>query len=80
LIRWWPRAIKLIEFVKTPSPTFADTYLYAMRYEVTVLSEKEVLATYSTDCAAVVTFKEATYSEPTVVCDPVNIDQTVGTS
>lgn len=74
LIRWWPRTIKLVEFVKAPSPTYPDTYLYAMRYVVSVLSDEDSLAVYGTSCAVVVVYKDGEYDEPTVVCEPVNLD------
>lgn len=79
VLRWWPRTIKLVEFVKAPSPTYPDTYLYAMRYLVSVLSDKETLAVYSTSCQVVVVYKYAQYGEPTVVCEPVNLDLTDNT-
>ena len=41
LVRWQPRTIRLVVFVKAPSHTYADTYLYAMRYAVAVLSEAD---------------------------------------
>jgi hypothetical protein len=44
IVRWSPRTIKLIEFVKAASPTYPDTELYAMRYTVWVFNEKETLA------------------------------------
>ena len=75
LIRWWTRTIKLVEFVKAPSQTYPDTYLYAMRYVVSVLSDKDSLAVYGTSCQVVVVYKDAAYDQPTVVCEPVNLDQ-----
>ena len=57
LIRWWSRTIKLVEFVKAPSPTYPDTYLYAMRYVVSVLSDQNSLAIYGTSCQVVVVYK-----------------------
>lgn len=80
LIRWWPRTIKLVEFVKAPSQTYPNTYLYAMRYVVPVLSDKDSLAVHETSCQVVVVFKNATYDEPTVVCEPVNLDRLGDTS
>ena len=75
LIRWWPRTIKLVEFVKAPSQTYANTYLYAMRYVVAVLSDNDSLAVHETSCQVVVVFKDSTYDEPTVVCEPLNLDR-----
>jgi hypothetical protein len=75
LIRWWTRTIKLIDFVKAPSPTYEDTYLYAMRYVVSVISDKDSLAVYGTSCQVVVVYKDKQFDEPTVVCEPVNLDQ-----
>lgn len=75
LIRWWTRTIKLVDFVKAPSPTYEDTYLYAMRYVVSVISEKASLAVYGTSCQVVVVYKDKLFAEPTVVCEPVNLDQ-----
>ena len=80
LIRWWTRTIKLVDFVKAPSPTYPDTYLYAMRYAVAVISEKDTLAVYGTSCQVVVVYKFAEYDEPTVVCEPVNLDRPGDTS
>ncbi len=71
--------MKLVDFVKAPSQTNPDTYLYAMRYVVSVLSDKETLAVYSTSCQGVVVYKDAQYDEPTVVCEPVNLDLTNAT-
>jgi hypothetical protein len=43
LIRWQTQAIQLAEFVKALSPTYPDTYLYAMRDVVSVVSERHIL-------------------------------------
>jgi hypothetical protein len=75
LIRWWTRTIKLVDFVRAPSPTYEDTYLYAMRYVVSVISDKDSLAIYGTSCQVVVVYKNKQFDEPTVVCEPVNLDQ-----
>jgi hypothetical protein len=75
VVRWWPRTIKLVEFVKAPSPTYPGAYLYAMRYAVSVLSERESFAVYETSCQVVVVQRNDRYSEPTVVCAPVNLNQ-----
>ncbi|MEX0853812.1 MAG: hypothetical protein WD036_11105 [Bauldia sp.] len=80
LIRWSTRTMKLVDFVKAPSQTYQDTYLYAMRYVVSVISEKDTLAVYGTSCQVVVVYKFAEYDEPTVVCEPVNLDRPGGTS
>lgn len=75
LIRWWTRTIKLVDFVKAPSPTYKDTYLYAMRYLVSVISDKDSFAIYGTSCQVVVVYKDKLFGLPTVVCEPVNLDQ-----
>ena len=75
LIRWWTRTIKLVDFVRAPSPTYEDTYLYAMRYVVSVISDKDSLAVHGTSCQVVVVYKDKQFDEPTVVCEPVNLDQ-----
>jgi hypothetical protein len=74
VVRWSPRTVQLIEFVKAPSPSYPDTYLYAMRYMVSVLSEKESLRVDGTICQVLVVYRDGQYSTPTVVCDPVNLD------
>jgi hypothetical protein len=75
LVRWSTRTLKLVDFVKAPSQTYPDTYLYAMRYVVSVISEKDSLAVYGTSCQVVVVYKDKEWDEPTVVCEPVNLDQ-----
>ncbi len=75
LIRWWTRTIKLVDFVKTPSRTYDDTYLFAMRYVISVLSDEDTLAVQGTSCQVVVVFKDGEYDEPTVVCEPINLDR-----
>jgi hypothetical protein len=75
LIRWWPRTIKLVDFVKAPSRTYSDTYLFAMRYVVSVISEKVPLVIYTTSCQVLIVYKDKEWDEPTVVCEPVNLDQ-----
>jgi hypothetical protein len=75
LIRWWTRTVKLVDFVKAPSPTYEDTYLYAMRYVVSVISNEDSFAIYGTSCQVVVVYKDKQFDEPTVVCEPVNLDQ-----
>ena len=75
VLRWWPRTIKLVEFVKATSPTYPDTHLYAMRYAVSVLSERESFAIDQTSCQVVVVQRIERYSEPTVACAPVNLNQ-----
>lgn len=79
-IRWWTRTIKLVDFVKAPSRTDPDTYLYAMRYLVAVISEKDTLATHGTSCQVVVVYKDKEFDEPTVVCEPVNLDRPTSVS
>jgi hypothetical protein len=75
LVRWSTRTLKLVDFVKAPSPTFMDTYLFAMRYVVSVISDRDSLAIYGTSCQVVVVYKDRQFDEPTVVCEPVNLDQ-----
>lgn len=74
IVRWAPRTIELIEFVGVPSPSFPRTYLYAMRYVVSVLGAEQSLIVEGTVCQVMVLLREGTYSEPTVVCDPVNLN------
>jgi hypothetical protein len=68
-IRWSPQTVRLVEFVKAPSPTYSDTYLYAMRYIVSVISDRPSLAVYG--CQVTVVYTHTKYAEPTVVCQPV---------
>ena len=75
VLRWWPRTIKLVEFVKAPSPTYPDAHLYAMRHAVSVLSERETFAIHETSCQVVVVQRNEIYAEPTVACAPVNLNQ-----
>ena len=75
LVRWSTRTLELVDFVKVPSPAFPDTYLFAMRYVVSVISEMHSLAVFSTSCAVVVVYKDNAWHEPTVLCAPVNLDQ-----
>lgn len=77
MIRWWPKTIELVAFVKSPSPDDPDTGLIAMRYEVTVLSEEHSLIVHRTSCQVVVVFKHGTYDQPLVVCEPVNLNRSV---
>ena len=80
LIRWWPRTIELVDFVMAPSQTYPNTYLYAMRYVVSVLSEKDSLTVHGTSCQVVIVFKDDLYDEPTVACEPVNLNRSGDTS
>jgi hypothetical protein len=80
LVRWWPRTIKLVDFVKAASPTYRDTYLYAMRFVVAVISDKESLAVYGTSCQVVVVYKDKRYDDPTVFCEPISLDRAIGGS
>ena len=75
LVRWSARTVKLVDFVKALSPTFRDTYLFAMRYEVSVIGEMDSLAVYGTSCQVAIVYKDKAWDEPTVVCAPVNLDQ-----
>jgi hypothetical protein len=80
VIRWGPRTIRLVEFVKAPSQTYPDTDLYAMRYEVSVSKDDDPVAVYGTTCQVVVVYKDRGYDEPTVACEPINLDRPEGTS
>jgi hypothetical protein len=39
IVRWSPRAIELVHFVKVPSPTRPEAFLFALQYVVSVLNE-----------------------------------------
>ena len=69
-VQWSPDSINLAEFVKAPSQTYPDTYLYAMRYLVTGRGNRSASPGYGTSCQVVVVYKYAEYDEPTVVCEP----------
>ena len=71
-VRWFPRAIDLVTFVKSPSHDEPDTALYAMIYKVEVGAEDEA-AMHATTCQVVVVFKDSAWDEPTVVCEPVDV-------
>jgi hypothetical protein len=73
LVRWSTRTLELVDFVKAPSPTYRDTYLFAMRYVVSVFSEMDSLGVHDTSCQVVVVYKDKKWSEPTVACAPVNL-------
>jgi hypothetical protein len=73
-VRWSIRTLRLVDFIKVPSPTFPDTHLFAMRYEVSVISDLDSLAVHSTSCAVVIVYKDKAWHEPTVLCAPVNLD------
>ena len=75
LVRWWTRTIELADFVESPSHTDPDSYLFAMRYLVSVLSDRDTLSLFRTSCQVVVVLKNGEYDNPTVVCEPVNLDQ-----
>jgi hypothetical protein len=75
LVRWWTRTVELADFVESRSHTDPDTYLYAMRYLVSVLSDRDTLSLFRTSCQVVVVLKNGEYDDPTVVCEPVNLDQ-----
>ena len=59
LVRWWTRTIELANFVESPSHTDPDTYLYSMRYLVSVLSDRDTLSLFRTSCQVVVVLKTA---------------------
>ena len=75
LVRWSTRTLELVDFVKAQSPTYRGTYLFAMRYVVSVFSERDSLGVQDTSCQVVVVCKDKEWSEPTVVCGPVNLGQ-----
>ena len=75
LVRWSTRTLKLVEFVKAPSPTYPGTHLYAMRYVVSVSTEMDALSVHETSCQVVVVVEQNEWSEPNVVCTPVNLGQ-----
>ena len=75
IVRWQPRTIQLVVFVKSPSHIHADAGLYAMRYLVSVLSEKESLAVHETSCQAVVVYRDRAYDDPIVVCEPIDLNR-----
>jgi len=77
LIRWWTRTIKLVDFVKAASPTYRATYLYAMRFVVAVISDKDTLGVYGTSCQVVVVYKDKRYDDPTVVCGPITLNRPI---
>jgi hypothetical protein len=74
LVRWSPRTIEPISVIEVPSPTWAGTWLYALRFEVTVLSDRATLVVHATTCEATVVRKDEVFLEPTVFCDPVALD------
>jgi hypothetical protein len=74
-VRWQPRSIDITTFVKAPSPTYKDTYLYAMIYKVVVTSDKVSLNVHGTTCQAVVVVKYGEWTDPTVVCEPVDLNR-----
>jgi hypothetical protein len=73
VVRWSPRTIELVEYVKATSPTRPETYLYAFRYIVSVLTDKESLVVEGTICQVTMVGEAGVYSDPTVGCDPVNV-------
>jgi hypothetical protein len=75
LVRWSTRTLKLVDFVKAPSRTYPDTYLFAMRYLVSVMNDRDPLAIHGTSCQVVVVYKGGEWDEPTVVCEPVKLDR-----
>jgi hypothetical protein len=52
-----------------------DTYLYAMRYEVSVFIDRDTIAVHGTTCQVVVVYKDGGYDEPTVACEPIILDR-----
>ena len=59
LVRWWTRTVELADFVESPSHIDPDTYLYSMRYLVSVLSDRDTLSLFRTSCQVVVVLKTA---------------------
>jgi hypothetical protein len=80
LVRWSTRTLKLVDFVKAPSRTYPDTYLFAMRYLVSVMNDRDPLAIHGTSCQVVVVYKGGEWDEPTVVCEPVKLEKADGSS
>ena len=74
-VRWSARAIRLIELVTARSPTDPDVYLYAMRYEVSVMRDEDSLAGRTTSCQAVVVYKDMQFGDPTVACEPIDVSR-----
>lgn len=74
-IRWAPRAIDIVEFYKVPSPTFRNCALYAMTYRVAVASEVSSLDVHGTICVVTVVVRDAEWTPPTVVCEPVDFSR-----
>ena len=79
LVRWSTQTAKLTDFVQVPSPSFPDTFLYAMRYQVSVTSQdgahnglQDSIA-YSTICQVSLVEIANNYHYPTVVCDPIDL-------
>ena len=59
------------------SPTYRATYLYAMRFVVAVISDKDTLGVYGTSCQVVVVYKDKRYDDPTVVCGPITLNRPI---
>ena len=79
IVRWSPRAIELVHFVKVASPSKADTWLYALQYVVSVLDQGHSLAVDGTLCQVSMISEKRVYFEPTIVCDPVNVSRATST-
>jgi len=75
LVRWSPRSIDIVKFVKAPSPTYEDTFLYAIIYKVSVTSDLLEIDAHGTTCQAVVVVKIGEWTDPTVVCEPVDLSR-----
>jgi hypothetical protein len=76
LVRWSSRSITLLEFVKAKSPTYPDTYLFALRYGVAVASDQRSLSLHDTVCAVSLVYRDKQWGEPTVACGPIVLDMT----
>lgn len=62
-----PSRAAVLEFVRAPSPTLPDVFLYALRVEVTVTATTDAQRGRSI-CQGLFTTNS---TSPTVVCDPV---------
>jgi hypothetical protein len=74
-VRWSPRAIDIATFVKAPSRTYKDTYLYAIIYKVSVTPDDVSLDVHGTTCQVVVVLKYGAWDDPTVVCEPLDLSR-----
>lgn len=76
-VHWAPRDIELIDFVISPSRTYSNTNLYAFRYVITLLSDRQSLAIHATSCQVAVVDRDGTYTDPSIGCEPPNLGNLV---